>query len=117
TANHFMINLEKWNELPKNYQAIFTAAAGFTNRQVRYPKSRSIEATRRGGHASASLLAGHHGGLPEGITRGERGNVGDQPGLQEGMGLHRTIPHRRVFWWQVAEFGYDNFMIRTGMKT
>src|SRR5882762_1126129 len=31
TANHFMINLEKWNELPKNYQAIVTAAAGFTN--------------------------------------------------------------------------------------
>src|SRR5262245_15227728 len=57
------------------------------NRQVRYPKSRSIEATRRGGHASASILAGHHGGLPEGITRGERGNVGDQPGLQEGMEL------------------------------
>ena len=20
-------------------------------------------------------------------------------------------------WWQVAEFGYDNFMIRTGTKT
>src|SRR4029078_1468587 len=33
TANHFMINLEKWNELPKTYQAIFTAAAGFTNIQ------------------------------------------------------------------------------------
>src|SRR5438552_4797174 len=31
TANHFMINLEKWNELPKNYQAIVTAAAGFAN--------------------------------------------------------------------------------------
>jgi hypothetical protein len=20
-------------------------------------------------------------------------------------------------WWQVAEFGYDNFMIRTGIRT
>ncbi len=27
TANHFMINIGKWNELPKNYQAIVTAAA------------------------------------------------------------------------------------------
>jgi hypothetical protein len=31
TANHFMINLEKWNQLPKTYQAIVTAAAGFAN--------------------------------------------------------------------------------------
>src|SRR5437016_9474410 len=33
TANHLMINLQKWNELPKNYQAIVTAASGFTNIQ------------------------------------------------------------------------------------
>src|SRR6202162_2992696 len=31
TANHFMINLAKWNELPKNYQAVVTAAAGLSN--------------------------------------------------------------------------------------
>src|SRR5499426_856394 len=28
TAQHFLINLAKWNELPKNYQAVFAAAAG-----------------------------------------------------------------------------------------
>jgi TRAP-type mannitol/chloroaromatic compound transport system substrate-binding protein len=33
TANHFMSNLQKWNELPKNYQAIVTATSGFTNIQ------------------------------------------------------------------------------------
>jgi Bacterial extracellular solute-binding protein, family 7 len=31
TAKHFMINLEKWNTLPKTYQAIVTAAVGFAN--------------------------------------------------------------------------------------
>ena len=31
TALHFFINDEKWNALPKAYQAIVTAAAGFTN--------------------------------------------------------------------------------------
>src|SRR4030095_11843602 len=31
TANHFFINLAKWNELPKNYQAIVAAAAGSAN--------------------------------------------------------------------------------------
>ncbi len=28
TANHLLINLAKWNELPKSYQAILEAAAG-----------------------------------------------------------------------------------------
>ena len=31
TAQHFLINQAKWNELPKNYQAIVTAAAGLAN--------------------------------------------------------------------------------------
>src|ERR1700716_73955 len=31
TAQHFLINQEKWNALPKNYQAIVAAAAGFAN--------------------------------------------------------------------------------------
>jgi TRAP-type mannitol/chloroaromatic compound transport system substrate-binding protein len=38
TALHLLINLPKWNELPKNYQAIVAAAAGFANveTQARY---------------------------------------------------------------------------------
>src|SRR6201747_2061589 len=31
TALHFFMNLEKWNALPKNYQAIFTAAGHYAN--------------------------------------------------------------------------------------
>src|SRR5437763_7353720 len=31
TALHFMINAGKWAELPKNYQAIVTAAAAYAN--------------------------------------------------------------------------------------
>ena len=34
TALHFLINQAKWNELPKNYQAIVIAAAGFANVEV-----------------------------------------------------------------------------------
>src|SRR5437660_6186825 len=31
TANHTQVNLQKWNELPKSYQAILRAAAGAAN--------------------------------------------------------------------------------------
>src|ERR1041385_560648 len=31
TTNHTQVNLQKWNELPKNYQAILRAAAAYAN--------------------------------------------------------------------------------------
>src|SRR5437588_12023396 len=31
TTNHFMFNIAKWEELPKNYKAIVTAAAAYAN--------------------------------------------------------------------------------------
>ena len=31
TTQHFMFNIAKWEELPKNYKAIVTAAAGASN--------------------------------------------------------------------------------------
>src|SRR5476651_628040 len=34
TALHFFINTDKWNALPKAYQAIITAAAGYANMDV-----------------------------------------------------------------------------------
>src|SRR6185437_6437269 len=34
--------------------------------------------------------------MPEGIERGERGNFGDEPDLQERPGVDREIPQHRV---------------------
>src|SRR6185295_2501101 len=38
TTNHLLVNLAKWNELPKNYQAILATACAFANvqEQARY---------------------------------------------------------------------------------
>src|SRR5260370_11224904 len=33
-ANHLMINVDKWNELPKRYQAIITSAAAYANTEL-----------------------------------------------------------------------------------
>src|ERR1700681_3935168 len=48
TALHFFINTDKWDELPKSYQSIVTAAAGFTNvvTQARYD-ARNPQALKR----------------------------------------------------------------------
>src|ERR1700730_18722383 len=48
TTLHFLINTAKWEELPKSYKAILTAAAGFTNvvTQARYD-ARNPQALKR----------------------------------------------------------------------
>src|SRR3989440_8432549 len=48
TTLHFLINTAKWAELPKNYQAILTAAAGYVNGDVQAKyDSRNPAALRR----------------------------------------------------------------------
>src|SRR5579859_3966930 len=47
-TNHLLINLAKWNELPKNYQALLEAVAGYCNveEQARYD-ARNPQALKR----------------------------------------------------------------------
>ena len=100
TAQHFLINQAKWNELPKNYQAIVTAAAGLANVEetARYDARNPAahEAPDRGRHAAACVPAAGDGRVPEGIERGQCRDLGHQSGLQEGPGLDAGFPQRPV---------------------
>ena len=118
TAIHFLINLAKWNALPKSYQAIVTRGRRLRQcrcrRAIRCAQSAGAEAAGRGRHAAAAVLAGDHGGLPEGVERGQRRDLGGQCRLQEGLGLACVaFRNDEYLWWQVAEYTYDTFMIRT----
>ena len=90
TAQHFLINQAKWNELPKNYQAIVTAAAGLANVEETAPLRRAqsgrVEAPARRRHPAARVPAAGDGRVPEGVERGQCRDLGDQSGLQEGPG-------------------------------
>ena len=84
------------------------------NRKIRRPQPGGVEAAGGGRRAAAPVLAADHGGLPEGIERGERRNVGGErrtyKKVWDSMVAFRNDEY---LWWQVAEFTYDNFMIRT----
>ncbi len=100
TANHFMINLEKWNALPKNYQAIAAAAAGLANiEQTGRYDARNPAALKRL-VAAGTQLRPFSQPIMEACLKASNEvnaeNVGDQPGLQEGLGVDRGIPQRRV---------------------
>ena len=117
TAQQFLINLDKWNELPKNYQAVLTAAAGFANIEEtgRYD-ARNPAALRRLISNGAQLRPFSQEIMEACLKASNEVNAetvaanADYKKVFESMQAFRN---EEYFWWQVAEFGYDNFMIRT----
>ncbi len=121
TTQHFLINNAKWNELPKSYQAIMTAAAGFTNVEEtgRYD-ARNPQALKRlisGGAQlrpfpmpvmDACLKAANEVYAEINATNADFKKVYDN------MVAFRNDEY---LWWQVAEYTYDSFMIRSRSRT
>jgi TRAP-type mannitol/chloroaromatic compound transport system substrate-binding protein len=117
TTNHLLINLAKWNELPKAYKAIVEAAAGYANaeEQARYDARNPIALKRliAGGTQlrpfseqimDACLKASNEVNTEESAKNPNYKKV-----------LDSIVAFRRDenLWWQVAEYTYENFMIRS----
>jgi TRAP-type mannitol/chloroaromatic compound transport system substrate-binding protein len=114
---HFMFNTAKWNALPKTYKAIAAAAAGYANidMQAKYD-ARNPAALRRllsGGAQlrpypqeimEASLKASNE--LYEDLST-------KNPDWKKVYESYRNFRTEQYLWWQVAEYTFDNFMIRT----
>jgi TRAP-type mannitol/chloroaromatic compound transport system substrate-binding protein len=121
TTNHTLINLAKWNELPKNYQAILSAAAGYCNAEelARYD-ARNPAALKRliaGGAQlrpfsssvmDACLKASNEVNAETSATNADYKKVWDS-----------IVAFRNdaYLWWQVAEYQYDSYMIRSRTRT
>ena len=114
---HAFANLEKWNALPKNYQAILANAdrqrQHLDERALRHAEPGGAEASGRQRHAASSLHQRSAGSLPEGDQRIVGGNLRQEPRLQEVDRCDAGLPLRPVLWWQVAEYTFDSFMIRS----
>src|SRR5690242_2307122 len=117
TANHFLVNLEKWNELPKHYQAIVTAASGFTNIQQtgRYD-TRNPGALKRLAAGGTHLRPFSQAIMEACLKASQEVNAETSAANPDYKRVWESIvPFRNdaYLWWQVAEFTYDNFMLRT----
>jgi TRAP-type mannitol/chloroaromatic compound transport system substrate-binding protein len=116
-ALHFFVDRTRWAELPRAYRALLTSAAAEVNvdMQAKYD-ARNPAALKRliqaGAHLrpfpvevlEASLKAANelYGELDRENPWFKR--------LHEAVTAFRTDEY---LWWQVAEFGYDAFMIRS----
>ena len=116
-----LINLAKWNELPKSYKAILEAACGFANveEQARYD-SRNPQALKRlvaGGTQlrpfslpimEACLKASNE------VNAEESAKNPNYKKVLEAIAAYRNDEY---LWWQVAEYGFDSFQIRTRSRS
>jgi TRAP-type mannitol/chloroaromatic compound transport system substrate-binding protein len=121
TALHLMINLSKWNELPKSYQAIVATAAGFANveMQARYD-ARNPEALKRL-VAAGTQLRPFSQSIMEACLKASievntetSANNADYKKVWDSIQAFRN---NEYLWWQVAEYSYDTFMIRTRTRS
>jgi TRAP-type mannitol/chloroaromatic compound transport system substrate-binding protein len=115
-ALHFFINLQKWNELPKNYQAIVQAAAAYANidMQAKYD-AKNPAALRRLVGAGAQLRP-----FPQEVLEAcfkaaneiHEDLIGKNADWKKVYESYRAFRNEEYLWFQVAEYTFDNFMIR-----
>ena len=109
-------NLPKWNELPKAYKSLLTAACGYANvdMQAKYD-ARNPAALRRLVSGGAQLRP-----FPQEILEASYKAANElydelsakNPEWKKVYEPYRAFRSEEYLWFQVAEYTYDNFMIR-----
>jgi TRAP-type mannitol/chloroaromatic compound transport system substrate-binding protein len=117
TTNHLQINLEKWNALPKAYQAIVRAAAGAVNveQTARYD-ARNPQALKRLVANGVQLRPFPQSVMEACLKASAEVNAETSAANADYKKVWDSIAAFRkdeYLWWQVAEYGYDSFMIRS----
>jgi TRAP-type mannitol/chloroaromatic compound transport system substrate-binding protein len=107
--------------LPKNYQAIVTAAAGLANVEetARYD-ARNPAALKRLIGAGTQLRAFPQPVMDACLKASNEVNVeisATNPDYKKVLDSMQAFRNDQYLWWQVAEYTYDGFMIRTRTRT
>ena len=120
TTNHLLINLAKWNELPEGYKAIVEAAAGFANvqEQARYD-ARNPQALKRLIANGVQLRPFSQAIMEACLKASNEVNAEESaknPDYKKVLASIDAFRNDEILWWQVAEFSYESFMIRSRAK-
>jgi TRAP-type mannitol/chloroaromatic compound transport system substrate-binding protein len=117
TALHFFINTTKWNELPKAYKSIVTAAAAYANTdvQARYD-TRNPAALRRLVAGGALLRPFSQDVLEACLKASNEVNAEASATNADFKKIYDNLmafKNEEYLWWQIADYSYDTFMIRS----
>jgi TRAP-type mannitol/chloroaromatic compound transport system substrate-binding protein len=117
---HFFINLDKWHGLPKSYQALVTSAAAAANLEMlaRYdnlnpPAIKSLV-------ASGTQLRPFPPDVMEACLKAANelyAEIGkDNAEFKKMHDAYMAYRNNEYLWFQVCEYSFDNFQIRTRPK-
>ena len=120
TTNHLLINQAKWNDLPKAYKAIIEAAAGYANTDetARYD-ARNPEALKRLVAGGAQLRPFSPAIMEACLKASNEVNAEESaknPRYKKVLESMQAFRDDENLWWQVAEFTFESFMIRSRTK-
>ena len=112
---HFVVNLDKWQSLPKHYQAIVAQACDATNTWM-LAKYDSVNAP-----ALKRLIAGGAIVRPfppevmdacyKAAQDHYQGIAAANPLFKKALSSLKAYKSEQLPWWQIAEFAFDSYMI------
>ena len=115
-ALHAFINLDKWNALPKDYQAILRAACAEANMwmrtQVRRRQSQGAARAGRRRRQAAAVLAADPGGVVQAANETYAEITAKNAAFKKIYDSMMAFRKEEVLWFRVAENTFDNFMAR-----
>jgi TRAP-type mannitol/chloroaromatic compound transport system substrate-binding protein len=116
-ALHFLVNLEKWESLPSQYKSIFTLAAAHANTMLTgLFDADSPQALRRLLAAGVQLRPFSPQLMDAFLKTSNEVNAEASGGSADFKKMYdhlMAFRNEEYLWWQVAEYSYDSFMIRS----
>ena len=116
-ALHFFINTAKWNELPKSYKALATVAASHAGIDMTAKYDAKNPAALRRLVGAGAQLRPFSQEILEASLKASNETYDElsakNPDWKKVYESYRAFRSEEYLWWQVAEYTYDNFMIRT----
>ncbi|WP_298244188.1 TRAP transporter substrate-binding protein [uncultured Bradyrhizobium sp.] len=114
---HAFANLEKWNSLPKNYQAILANAMTNANTWMAARYDMQNPAALKRLVAGGTQLRPFTNEVLEACLKATNELWGEisakNPDFKKSIDAMQAYRSDEYLWWQVAEYTYDSFMIRS----
>ncbi|MDP3474760.1 TRAP transporter substrate-binding protein [Hydrogenophaga sp.] len=114
---HAFVNLEKWNALPKAYQAALTAACTYANTQMaaRYDMQNPAALKRLVG--AGTQLRPFSQEILEACLKASNELYSEisakNPEFKKAIESMAAFRNDQYLWWQVAELSFDVFQVRS----
>ena len=115
-ALHLLLSRQKFNELPKHYQSIVRSAAALANVdcQAKYDAQNPAAIKRLVG--AGTQLRPFSNDVLEACFKASNEvyaeNTAKNPKFKKMHDAYMAFRSDQYQWWRVAEFNYDNFMVR-----